>query len=79
MSRSSGRVYHPATEQYGGIGLIRSKLAIEFSKYFQFAPDDKSTIDDELPAPIMFRWNGQDFKLENEWVQNCQVQTKRFN
>lgn len=50
MSPTSGRVYHPAKPKYGSIGLIRSKLAIEFSKYFEFESNDE--------APTHFTWKG---------------------
>ena len=36
MNPLSGRVYHPANERFGRIGLVRSKLAIELSKHFIF-------------------------------------------
>lgn len=77
MSCNSGRVYHPAPERFGGIGLIRSKLAIEFSKHFEFTIDDNGG--DELRPPVLFRWNGHEYKLDKEWVNGCQVQIKPFN
>uniref|UniRef100_A0A6G5ACC2 Uncharacterized protein n=1 Tax=Rhipicephalus microplus TaxID=6941 RepID=A0A6G5ACC2_RHIMP len=33
MPAGTGRVYHPAPERAGGVGLIRSLLAIELSKH----------------------------------------------
>ncbi|XP_011685909.1 PREDICTED: UPF0598 protein CG30010 [Wasmannia auropunctata] len=36
MNVKTGRVYHPAPEKAGGIGLVRSNLAIEFSASFNF-------------------------------------------
>ncbi|XP_064542522.1 UPF0598 protein CG30010 [Drosophila montana] len=64
MHPKSGRVYHPAWSKVGGIGLVRSKLAIELSQNFVFADDGKS--------PTHFNWNGTQLKLENEWIKNCQ-------
>jgi len=59
MLPQTGRVYHPAPAQYGGIGLIRSSLAIEFSKFMDFEHGDES-----LP-PSHFTWNGSKHKLSN--------------
>ncbi|PNF33481.1 UPF0598 protein CG30010, partial [Cryptotermes secundus] len=59
MLPESGRVYHPAPENVGGVGLVRSKLAIDFSKCFEF--------DDEHKNPIHFMWNGSKYKLERGW------------
>ncbi|XP_055695419.1 UPF0598 protein CG30010 [Lutzomyia longipalpis] len=61
MSPDTGRVYHPAIERYGSIGLIRSKLAIEFSKNFDFQ-------DGEAQPPTHFTWKGTKFELDREWV-----------
>uniref|UniRef100_A0A1B0GK05 Uncharacterized protein n=1 Tax=Lutzomyia longipalpis TaxID=7200 RepID=A0A1B0GK05_LUTLO len=61
MSPDTGRVYHPAIERYGSIGLIRSKLAIEFGKNFDFQ-------DGEAQPPTHFTWKGTKFELDREWV-----------
>lgn len=65
MSPDTGRVYHPAKEQYGSVGLIRSKLAIEFSKHFEF--------DESGRNPTHFTWNNQRYQLENEWLKNIRL------
>ncbi|XP_039501958.1 UPF0598 protein CG30010 [Drosophila santomea] len=64
MDPRTGRVYHPATPQVGGIGLVRSKLAIELSQHFEFPAGEAS--------PTHFRWNGERLELQNEWVCNTQ-------
>ncbi|KAH8321599.1 hypothetical protein KR074_010075, partial [Drosophila pseudoananassae] len=64
MDPKNGRVYHPAQPQVGGIGLVRSKLAIELSQHFEFTPGD--------PSPSHFQWNGERLKLENDWVKDTQ-------
>lgn len=66
MSPTTGRVYHPANIKYGSIGLIRSKLAIEFSKYFQFDNGDQA-------APTHFTWNDIKYTLDNEWIKTIQT------
>lgn len=58
----SGRVYHPANEQTGGVGLVKSSLAIEFSKYFVFEIIDQS----DMKSPIEFVWKGINYKLTKE-------------
>ncbi|BFG04971.1 uncharacterized protein DMAD_03818 [Drosophila madeirensis] len=64
MDPKNGRVYHPATPQVGGIGLVRSKLAIELSQHFEFPAGDAS--------PTHFKWHGERLKLENDWVTGTQ-------
>ena len=56
MIPKTGRVYHPAPERAGGIGLVRSNLAIEFSKYFKFDNSEEN-------PPTHFSWNGKVYEL----------------
>lgn len=70
MPAESGRVYHPASSQYGCVGLIRSKMAIEFSKYFEFE-------DGEQAPPTHFTWNHTRHKLENEWINDIELPSNR--
>lgn len=60
MMPQTGRVYHPAPERAGSIGLVQSKLAIEFSKSFKFGNGE------ELP-PTQFMFEGKEFVLDNNW------------
>lgn len=60
MFPETGRVYHPAPQRAGSIGLIRSKLAIEFSKYFQFSNGEKD-------PPTQFTYNGILYDLDTKW------------
>ncbi|CAH0393393.1 unnamed protein product [Bemisia tabaci] len=57
----NGRIYHPAEEKHGSVGLIQSKLAIEFSKLFKFKEDSE--------IPFQFEWNNQIYDLDSEWFQ----------
>jgi hypothetical protein len=59
MFPDSGRVYYPASEKTGGVGLVRSALAIEFSKHFSFDNGETS-------PPTRLTWKGQEYKLTNE-------------
>jgi hypothetical protein len=57
---STGRVYHPAPERVGGIGLVRSQLAIEFSQHFIFEPNKSE--------PCKFKWQGKTYDLITNWL-----------
>lgn len=59
MHPVSGRVYHPCSERSGGVGLVRSALAIELSPFFIYAEDSQSG------QPSQFLWRGQTHKLTN--------------
>lgn len=64
MLPETGRVYHPADEKYGGIGLIKSKLAIEISKNFSFANGDTC-------PPTHFMWKSKSYKLDQTWLKDA--------
>lgn len=61
MHQENGRIYHPGPEQVGSIGLVQSKLAIEFSKFFTFEDENK---------PSHFTWNGTVNELDTRWIEN---------
>ncbi|XP_072936779.1 UPF0598 protein CG30010 [Epargyreus clarus] len=63
MLPTTGRVYHPADEKYGGIGLVRSKLSIELSKNFTFS-------NGESEPPTHFTWKGEMYQLDHMWFYN---------
>ncbi|XP_030387247.1 UPF0598 protein CG30010 [Scaptodrosophila lebanonensis] len=63
MNPETGRVYHPAWPQVGGIGLIRSKLAIEMSRSFEFTGGEDK-------PPTHFNWNNARLELDNDWVRS---------
>lgn len=60
MLPDTGRVYHPAPERAGSIGLVRSKLAIELSKDFIFEKGEQN-------PPTHFNWEGQTYALDVDW------------
>lgn len=66
MAPKTGRVYHPAKEQYGSIGLIRSKLAIEFSAHFEFGKG-------ETESPTHFTWNNSRYELDTRWLDEIKL------
>ena len=58
---ASGRVYHPAPEKVGSVGLIADKLSIEWTarKRFEFENGEES-------PPTHFIWNSDRIILSNE-------------
>lgn len=70
MLPDTGRMYHPAPEQYGGIGLIKSSLVIDLSKNFEFESGD------ETRPPSHFTWKGTRYTLTN--VLYDKVKFRRF-
>ncbi|NXW84310.1 CH082 protein, partial [Alopecoenas beccarii] len=59
VSPRNGRLYHPAPARVGGVGLVRSALALEWDPCFEY----------ELgPAqpPTHFNWEGQRYRLTGE-------------
>nr|CAI5868232.1 unnamed protein product [Callosobruchus analis] len=63
MLPETGRVYHPAPEKVGGIGLVRSKLAIEFSKHFEFENGEDN-------PPTKFTFDGVTYDLDTKWYMD---------
>ncbi|KYM94141.1 PREDICTED: UPF0598 protein CG30010 isoform X1 [Cyphomyrmex costatus] len=63
MNIKTGRVYHPAPEKIGGIGLVRSNLAIEFSALFNFENGEEN-------APTHFVWRNERYQLDTEWYKD---------
>ncbi|XP_041968427.1 UPF0598 protein CG30010 [Aricia agestis] len=62
MLPETGRVYHPADNKYGGVGLIRSKLAIELSKHFTFKNGEEH-------PPTHLEWKNNNYELDQEWFK----------
>lgn len=58
MLPSTGRVYHPGPTKSGGVGLVKSSLAFELSKYFEFNYGDKS-------PPTHFSWKTKKYLLSS--------------
>lgn len=63
MDVENGRVYHPANEQHGSIGLVSSKTAIEFSKMFLYNDTDNY-------VPTHFLWSGKKYVLDSDWFKH---------
>lgn len=61
MLPRNGRVYHPASKKVGGVGILKTSLATEFSNHFLFENGEE----DEDP-PSHFVWKGCKYQLDNE-------------
>lgn len=53
---TNGRLYHPAPERAGGVGLVRSALAFELSACFEYPPGASA-------VPSHVHWQGQRLPL----------------
>ena len=63
MNTATGRVYHPGPTALGGIGLIKSSLAIEFSSLFSFEHGEEH-------GPTQFLWRNKKYELDTEWYKD---------
>jgi hypothetical protein len=54
----SGRLYHPTS--LGNYGLVRSKIADELYRFFEFNSDGQ---------PAHFNWEGRRLQLTNELLK----------
>ena len=72
MLPESLRVYHPASNKVGGIGLVKSKLAIELSQYFEYDATENNH-DEFLTPPNYFIWKGTKYKLTNELLEKART------
>ncbi|XP_028299696.1 UPF0598 protein C8orf82 homolog [Gouania willdenowi] len=61
MNPFTGRLYHPCSQREGGVGLVRSALAIELSSCFVYGSEDGQS-----GRPTHFIWKGQTHTLTNE-------------
>ncbi|XP_057665290.1 UPF0598 protein CG30010 [Diorhabda carinulata] len=60
MLPQTGRVYHPFSAKVGGIGLVASKLAVEFSRFFKFN-------NGEMNSPTHFTFEDVTYNLDTSW------------
>lgn len=64
MLPTSGRVYHPGPEATGGVGLLKSSLAIQLSQNFIYK--DSTNTEEQ---PIFFTWRNKKYRLTNEILE----------
>ena len=68
MFPESGRVYHPGP--VGGVGLIKSSLALEISPLFVYREGSSET-----DQPDSFAWKGQTHVLDNTIMKYIKAHT----
>lgn len=61
MLPGSGRVYHSGPDLAGGVGLVKSSLALELSPFFEYQSKD----DPESSSPVRLQWKGKSHELDN--------------
>ncbi|XP_019740515.1 UPF0598 protein C8orf82 homolog [Hippocampus comes] len=61
MHPATGRVYHPCSERTGGVGLVKSSLAIELSPSFVYASERGQS-----GPPTHFLWRKRQHVLSNQ-------------
>ncbi|NXT50992.1 CH082 protein, partial [Pluvianellus socialis] len=59
MLPENGRLYHPAPAKAGGVGLVRSALALEWSPGFEYGEGPEQ-------PPTHFIWEGRRYRLTEE-------------
>lgn len=70
MDIQSGRIYHPAPEKAGGIGLVRSQIAIELSPLFNFEKGEEN-------GPTHIFWEDRKYTLDCNWYKDKVPQAVR--
>ena len=64
MLPKSGRIYHPGPEKAGGVGLVKSSLAIELSHNFLHKAGNP-----DVDPPTHFVWNNVEHELDNDLLK----------
>ena len=65
MLPEGGRVYHAGPDKLEGVGLVKSSLAIELSKFFVY----KEGACSESSSPVGFRWRGRTWTIDGSTVR----------
>ncbi|KAG8180124.1 hypothetical protein JTE90_012139 [Oedothorax gibbosus] len=68
MLPETGRVYHTGPEATGGVGLIKSSLAIDLSQNFLYKNKE-----DTHEMPTYFMWKDKKYSLTNEVVDHLRT------
>eukprot|EP00094_Tigriopus_californicus_P008780 TCALIF_08462-PB protein Name:"Similar to C8orf82 UPF0598 protein C8orf82 (Homo sapiens)" AED:0.32 eAED:0.45 QI:0/0.75/0.6/1/0.25/0.2/5/75/209 len=65
MDPNTGRVYHPASEKCGSVGLIADKLSILWTQEKRFIFGNS-----EEQPPTQFVWDGKEIELSNRLLKS---------
>ena len=61
MLPGTGRIYHAGPSSAGGVGLVKSSLAIQLSLFFMYRNKENP----ETSSPVKFRWRGRLHNLDD--------------
>ena len=64
MLPEGGRVYHAGPDKLEGVGLVKSSLAIELSRFFVY--EDGAN---ESSSPMGFEWRGKTWTIDGSTVR----------
>ena len=64
MLPEGGRVYHAGPDKLEGVGLVKSSLAIELSRFFVYEEGAS-----ESSSPVGFRWRGRTWTIDGSTVR----------
>ena len=70
MLPGTGRVYHPGPEKLGGVGLVKSSLAIELSQFFTYGEGGEGA--EGGGRPTGFKWRGREWELDDGVLEQLQ-------
>ena len=74
MLPEGGRVYHASPDVLEGVGLVKSSLAIELSRFFVY--EDGAN---ESCPPVGFRWRGKAWTLDGSTVETLEKMRTKSN
>ena len=69
MLPGTGRVYHTGPASLGGVGLVKSSLALELSQFFRYEAGSNP----ETTAPVGFTWRGSEYELDNTVLKHFTI------
>lgn len=75
MLPEGGRVYHAGPDKLEGVGLVKSSLAIELSRFFVYEEGACS----ESSSPVGFRWRGRTWTIDGSTVNRLRELRMRIN
>ena len=70
MDESNGRIYHPAAEKAGGVGLVKSALALQIASRFVYPRSESGAERTPISKPTHFIWNGTQYELDYKLITN---------
>ena len=75
MLPEGGRVYHVGPDKLEGVGLVKSSLAIELSRFFVY----EEGVCSESSSPVGFRWRGRTWMIDGSTVNRLRELRMKIN